>query len=119
MVSRKLGVASALELDGAAVCIQAGTTSELNLADYFRANGMSYEAITFDTSDQTRGGFDSGRCDVLTSDQSPVVRAAYRPQEPGRGHRPAGSDSPRNRWGRWCGRAMTPGSTSCAGRCWP
>ena len=70
MVSRKLGVASALELDGAAVCIQAGTTSELNLADYFRANGMSYEAITFDTSDQTRGGFDSGRCDVLTSDQS-------------------------------------------------
>lgn len=70
MVARDLGVGSALELDGAAVCIQAGTTSELNLADYFRANGMSYNAITFDTSDQTRAGFDSGRCDVLTSDQS-------------------------------------------------
>ncbi|MGB0665157.1 MAG: amino acid ABC transporter substrate-binding protein [Pontibacterium sp.] len=70
MVSSDLGVKSALELDGAAVCIQAGTTTELNLADYFRANGMEYTAITFDTSDQTRAGFESGRCDVLTSDQS-------------------------------------------------
>lgn len=70
MVSKKLGVKSALELDGAAVCIQAGTTTELNLADYFRANGMEYTAVTFDTSDQTRAGFESGRCDVLTSDQS-------------------------------------------------
>lgn len=70
MVSKSLGVKSALELDGAAVCIQAGTTSELNLADYFRANGITYNAVTFDTSDQTRSGFESGRCDVLTSDQS-------------------------------------------------
>lgn len=70
MVSKSLGVKSALELDGAAVCIQAGTTTELNLADYFRTNGMEYKAITFDTSDQTRSGFESGRCDVLTSDQS-------------------------------------------------
>jgi len=70
MVSKKIGVTSALELDGAAVCIQAGTTSELNLADYFRENKLTYKAITFDTSDQTRAGFESGRCDVLTSDQS-------------------------------------------------
>lgn len=70
MVSKKLGVKSAKELDGAAACIQAGTTTELNLADYFRANGMKYTAVTFDTSDQTRAGFESGRCDVLTSDQS-------------------------------------------------
>ena len=70
MVSKALGVKSALELDGAAVCIQAGTTTELNLADYFRTNGITYNAITFDTSDQTRAGFESGRCDVLTSDQS-------------------------------------------------
>lgn len=70
MVSKKLGVKSALELDGASACIQAGTTTELNLADYFRANGMKYTAVTFDTSDQTRSGFESGRCDVLTSDQS-------------------------------------------------
>jgi general L-amino acid transport system substrate-binding protein len=70
MVKKKLGVKSALELDGAAVCIQAGTTTELNLSDYFRANNMEYKAITFDTSDQTRNGFDNDRCDVLTSDQS-------------------------------------------------
>lgn len=70
MVSKKLGIKSALELDGAAACIQAGTTTELNLADYFRANGMKYTAVTFDSSDQTRAGFESGRCDVLTSDQS-------------------------------------------------
>lgn len=70
MVSKKLGVKSAMELDGAAACIQAGTTTELNLADYFRANNMKYTAVTFDTSDQTRAGFESGRCDVLTSDQS-------------------------------------------------
>ena len=70
MVAKKLGVTSALQLDGADICIQAGTTTELNLADYFRAKGMSYKAITFDTSDQTREGFQDGRCDVLTSDQS-------------------------------------------------
>ncbi len=70
MVSKNLGVKSALELDGAAVCIQAGTTTELNLADYFRENKMSYDPVTFDTSDQTVKGFEAGRCDVLTSDQS-------------------------------------------------
>ena len=65
-----LGVKSALELDGASVCIQAGTTTELNLADYFRMNGMKYSPITVDTSDQSVQGFESGRCDILTSDQS-------------------------------------------------
>lgn len=70
MVNKSLGVKSATELDGAAVCIIAGTTTELNLADYFRANGMKYKAVTFDTADQTRAGFESGRCDMLTSDQS-------------------------------------------------
>jgi len=70
MVKKDLGVTSALELSGAAVCIQAGTTTELNLADYFRANNMEYTPITFDTSAETSKGFDAGRCDVLTSDQS-------------------------------------------------
>jgi len=70
MVSKKLGVKSAKELDGAAVCIQAGTTTELNLADYFKTNNMKFKAITFDTSDQTIKGFEAGRCDMLTSDQS-------------------------------------------------
>ncbi|SIS82130.1 amino acid ABC transporter substrate-binding protein, PAAT family [Neptunomonas antarctica] len=70
MVSKKLGVKSAKELDGAAFCIQAGTTTELNLADYFRMNGMSYSPVVFDTSDQTVKGFEAGRCDAITSDQS-------------------------------------------------
>jgi len=70
LVSKKLGVKSALELSGAAICIQAGTTTELNLADYFRANKMEYTAITYDTSEETIKGFEAGRCDVLTSDQS-------------------------------------------------
>lgn len=82
MVSKKLGVKSALELDGAAACIQAGTTTELNLADYFRANGMKYTAVTFDTSDQTRQGFESGRCDVLTSDQSQLYAIRIGLQDP-------------------------------------
>ena len=70
MVSKKLGVKSAKELSGAAVCIQAGTTTELNLADYFRANKMEYTSITYDSSDETIKGFEAGRCDMLTSDQS-------------------------------------------------
>ena len=82
MVSTKLGVKSALELDGATVCIQAGTTTELNLADYFRANGLKYTAITFDTSDQTRAAFESGRCDVLTSDQSQLYALRIGLQKP-------------------------------------
>ncbi len=70
MVSKDLGVTSARELDGAAVCILAGTTTELNLADYFRTHKMKYEPVVFDTGDQTVKGFEAGRCDVLTSDQS-------------------------------------------------
>jgi len=70
MVSKKLGVDSALKLDGAAACIQAGTSTELAIADYFRENSMKYKVVTFETSDQTRSGFESGRCDFLVSDQS-------------------------------------------------
>jgi len=70
MVNKKLGVKSATELDGANACIQAGTSTELAIADYFRVQNISYKAVTFDSSDQTRAGFESGRCDFLTSDQS-------------------------------------------------
>ncbi|MCB2261393.1 MAG: amino acid ABC transporter substrate-binding protein [Candidatus Thiosymbion ectosymbiont of Robbea hypermnestra] len=70
MVSRELGLKNARELDGASVCMLSGTTNELNLADYFRTHGMKYEPVVFDTADQVVKGFESGRCDVLTSDQS-------------------------------------------------
>ncbi|MEZ8240158.1 amino acid ABC transporter substrate-binding protein [Vibrio splendidus] len=70
MVKKELGLTSAQELDGASVCVQSGTTTELNLADYFRNSGMSYKPVVFDTAAQTSKGFDAGRCDVLTTDQS-------------------------------------------------
>lgn len=73
LVSKDIGVSDAKELDGATVCIQSGTTTELNLSDYFRANGMEFNPIVFDTSEQTVQGFSAGRCDVLTSDRSQLA----------------------------------------------
>jgi general L-amino acid transport system substrate-binding protein len=70
LVNKKLGVKSARELDGATVCVQAGTTTELNLSDYFRANKMKFTPITYDKSDESAKSLEAGRCDVLTSDQS-------------------------------------------------
>lgn len=73
LVKKELGVKSAKELDGAAVCVQSGTTTELNLADYFRSNGMAFKPVNYDSSVQTREGFDGGSCDVLTSDKSQLA----------------------------------------------
>ena len=73
LVKKSLGVKSAKELDGAAICIQQGTTSELNLADYFRKNNMKFTPVGYETSPQTRDGFDKGACDVLTSDKSQLA----------------------------------------------
>ena len=76
------GVKSAKELDGASVCIQAGTTTELNLSDYFRANNMKYEPITYDKVEETIKGFEEGRCDVLNSDQSQLYALRLQLKEP-------------------------------------
>jgi len=70
MVHKSLGVNSALKLNGAAVCVQAGTTTELNLASYFASHGMKYKSVSYATTAQVRNGYESGRCDVLTSDSS-------------------------------------------------
>ena len=70
IVRKKLGVDSALKLDGASVCIQQGTSTELNLADFFRANHMKFEPVSFATDDETVKAYDSGRCDVYTTDAS-------------------------------------------------
>jgi len=70
MVKKSLGVTSAKQLDGASVCIQTGTTTELNLADYFAANNMKYEPVTIETNDEARQNYESGRCDVYTTDAS-------------------------------------------------
>ena len=70
MAKKELGVSSAKELDGANVCVQSGTTTELNLADYFRANNMKYSAVVYENNDEVNKAYEAGRCDVLTTDQS-------------------------------------------------
>ncbi|MBY0380716.1 MAG: amino acid ABC transporter substrate-binding protein [Xanthobacteraceae bacterium] len=70
LVRKALKVNSALELNGASVCVQTGTTTEQNLADYFRANNMKYEVVAFATADETIKAYESGRCDVFSSDIS-------------------------------------------------
>jgi general L-amino acid transport system substrate-binding protein len=70
MVRKGLKVNSALELNDAAVCVQQGTTTELNLADYFRANKMQLKAVTFAGLDEALKAYETGRCDAFTSDAS-------------------------------------------------
>src|SRR5262245_9247274 len=70
MVKKSIGVKSAKELNGATVCVQTGTTTELNLADYFKANNMTYKQVVFEKLDETVQAYLDGRSDVYTSDQS-------------------------------------------------
>jgi general L-amino acid transport system substrate-binding protein len=70
MVRKKMNINSALELNGASVCVQQGTTTELNLADYFRSNKMKYEVVAFKSDEETVKAYDSGRCDAFTTDAS-------------------------------------------------
>jgi general L-amino acid transport system substrate-binding protein len=70
MVRKARKAASALDLGGSKVCVQKGTTTELNLADYFSANGMSYQTVFEDSPDAAVKAYDAGKCDVLTSDAS-------------------------------------------------
>ena len=81
MVAKKLGVKSAKELNGATVCVQPGTTTELNLADYFRANKMSFKPVVIEKVDEIRAAFFAGLCDVYTTDASSLAatRAANVP----------------------------------------
>ncbi|TKT73231.1 amino acid ABC transporter substrate-binding protein [Afipia massiliensis] len=70
MIRKSLKVNSALELNGASICVQTGTTNEQNTSDYFKGNNMKYELIAFGTADETLKAYESGRCDVFTSDVS-------------------------------------------------
>ena len=81
MVNKKLGVKSAKELNGATVCVQPGTTTELNLADYFRANKMTFKPVVIEKVEEVRAAFFAGRCDVYTTDASGLysTRAANAP----------------------------------------
>lgn len=70
MVKKSLGVDSALKLDGATVCTNTGTTTELNLADYFKANNMKYQVVAIENNDEVVKAYLEGRCDIFTTDQS-------------------------------------------------
>ena len=73
LISKKLGVKSAKELDGASVCVLPGTTTELNVADYFRSNGMKMKPVVIENTAELAKAFFAGRCDCLTSDASQLA----------------------------------------------
>jgi general L-amino acid transport system substrate-binding protein len=73
MVHKSLGVNSVKDLSGATICIEKGTTTELNAADYFAANGLQYSPVTFEAEDETVKAYLDGRCDVFTTDSSALA----------------------------------------------
>ncbi|MCK0096773.1 amino acid ABC transporter substrate-binding protein [Yoonia sp. F2084L] len=83
MVPRDLGVSSAKELDGATVCIQTGTTTELNLADFFRSNSISYEPVPIETNAEAQVQYLAGACDVYTTDASGLAATRASFENPG------------------------------------
>ncbi|MCB0415874.1 MAG: amino acid ABC transporter substrate-binding protein [Bdellovibrionales bacterium] len=70
MVRKKSGIKSAKQLNGATICVNQGTTTELNLADYFKANKLKYKMVVFEKSDEVVAAYDAGRCDAYTTDMS-------------------------------------------------
>ncbi len=83
MVPKELGVSSAKELDGATVCIQTGTTTELNLADFFRSNNISYEPVPIETNAEAQQQYLAGACDVYTTDASGLAATRATFEAPG------------------------------------
>ena len=75
MVKKSLNVTSAKQLDGASICVQLGSTTELNLTDYFRANNMKFTPIAFENIEEIRGAFFTGRCDAYSTDRSNLAVA--------------------------------------------
>jgi len=82
MVRKDLGITSALELDGATICTNTGTTTELNVADYFSTNGMEYELVAFEKADEVIAAYDAGRCDVHTTDKSGLAAQRTKTSQP-------------------------------------
>lgn len=82
MIRKAAKITSALELSNTTVCTQSGTTTQLNLADYFRSNNMKYEAVVFNTADEVVKAYESGRCDVFTTDVSQIYAERLRLSKP-------------------------------------
>ena len=82
MVPAKLGVGSAFDLDGAKVCVNTGTSTELNIADFFRANDMSFELIAFEKANEVVQAYNAGRCEVFTTDRSGLAAQRLKLDDP-------------------------------------
>ena len=82
MVPKALEVTSATELDGASVCTNTGTTTELNITDFFRTNNMTFELVAFEKADEVVQAYDSGRCDIYTTDRSGLAAQRLRMTDP-------------------------------------
>ncbi|EAR10899.1 ABC-type amino acid transport/signal transduction systems, periplasmic component/domain [Reinekea sp. MED297] len=82
MVREDAGIRSPQELDGAAICVQKGTTTEQNLADYFREHGLRYQPVSFTSSDRAINGFKAGRCSAVTSDRSQLYAQRTKLDDP-------------------------------------
>jgi general L-amino acid transport system substrate-binding protein len=82
MVKKSLGVKRAKELAGASICVQTGTTTELNLADFFRTNNLQYKSVVFEKIDEAVAAYQAGRCDSYTTDQSGLYAARLLMQKP-------------------------------------
>jgi len=82
MVRKDSGIKNASELGGATVCVQIGTTTELNVSDYFRANKMDYTTVVFEKADEVVAAYDAGRCDVYTTDQSGLYAQRIKMKNP-------------------------------------
>lgn len=83
MVPSSMGISSATELDGANICTNTGTTTELNITDYFRSNNLKFNLVAFEKADEVIAAYDAGRCDVFTTDRSGVAAQRLKLTNPG------------------------------------
>ena len=81
-LQKKLDIKSGKDLDGATVCIETGTTTELNITDFFKANGMTFEPLAFQRADEVVTAYDVGRCDVYTTDRSALAAQRLKMKDP-------------------------------------
>ena len=108
MVPRARKIDSALELNGSKICVQDGTTTRLNLADYFRANNMKYEEMKFSKLEEVVKAYNEGKCDTFTADISQLYALRLNLAKPTITSS-CPTSSPRSRWRPWCGSATTTG----------
>ena len=115
MVRKDSGIKTIEDMDGATICVQSGTTTELNLADYFRPRGLEFAPVVFDDNDKTLAAYDEGRCDGFTTDKSGLVASLTKMTGAGRPHDPGRHDVQGAAGRRRARRVTRPGPTPCAG----